>query len=73
MAYAVIVDTDTQKVNNVKSVGYPLSEIIYKANSVKIDEILPFRVKFTTIGITPANANVPGIGLQVIGVNNYIL
>jgi len=73
MAYAVIVDTDTQKVNNVKSVGYPLSEIIYKANSVKIDEILPFRVKFTTIVIAPANANVPGIGLQIIGVNNYIL
>lgn len=73
MAYAVIVDTDSQKVNNVNSVGYPLSEIIYKANSVKIDEILPFRVKFTTIGIASANANVPGIGLQVIGVNNYIL
>jgi len=73
MAYAIIVDTDTQKVNNVKSIGYPLSEIIYKANSVKINEILPFRVKFTTIGIATANANVPGIGLQIIGVNNYIL
>jgi hypothetical protein len=73
MAYAVIVDTDTQKVNNVKSVGYPLSKIIYKARAVKVNEVLPFRVKFTTIGITPANANVPGIGLQIIGVNNYIL
>jgi hypothetical protein len=73
MAYAVIVDTDSQKVKNVNSVGYPLSEIIYKANSIKINEVLPFRVRFTTIGIVSANANVPGIGLQVIGVNNYIL
>lgn len=73
MSSVLIVDTDKQKVNNVTSIGYPLSQIIYKANSVKIDEILPFRVKFTTIGITPANANIPGIGLQVIGINNYIL
>jgi hypothetical protein len=73
MAYAVIVDTDSQKLKRINSVGYPLSEIIYKANSVKINEILPFRIKFTTIGIAPANANIPGIGLQVIGVNNYIL
>jgi len=73
MASAVIVDTDKQKVSSVTSIGYPLSKIIYKTSLVKIDEILPFRVKFTTIGITPANANIPGIGLQVIGINNYIL
>ena len=73
MAYAVIVDTDSQKLKRINSVGYPLSEITYKANSVKINEVLPFRVRFTTIGIVAANANIPGIGLQVIGVNNYIL
>ena len=73
MASALIIDTDSQKVKTISSVGYPLSEIIYNARAVKINEVLPFRVKFTTIGITPANANVPGIGLQVIGINNYIL
>jgi hypothetical protein len=73
MASALIIDTDSQKVKTVNSVGYPLSEIIYKARTIKIDEVLPFRVNFTTIGIAPANANVPGIGLQVIGINNYIL
>ncbi len=73
MASAVIIDTDIQKVKTVSSVGYPLSEIIYNARAVKINEVLPFRVKFITIGIAPANANVPGIGLQVIGINNYIL
>jgi hypothetical protein len=28
---------------------------------------------FTNIGIPPANAGIPGIGLQIIGINNYIL
>ena len=73
MASAIIIDTDSHKAKKINSVGYPISEIIYKARAVKINEVLPFRVKFTTIGIASANANVPGIGLQVIGVNNYIL
>ena len=73
MASALIIDTDSQKVKTISSVGYPLSEIIYNARAVKINEVLPFRVKFTTIGVAPANANVPGVGLQVIGINNYIL
>lgn len=36
-------------------------------------EILPFRVRFTSIGLLGTNAGVPGIGLQIIGINNYIL
>ena len=73
MASAIVIDTDNHKIKKAKSVGYPISEIIYKTRAVKINEVLPFRVRFTTIGIVAANANVPGIGLQVIGVNNYIL
>ena len=73
MASAVIIDTDNHKAKKVSSVGYPISKIIYKARAVKVEEVLPFRVKFTTIGIGPAYANIPGIGLQIIGINNYIL
>ena len=73
MASVVIIDTDSHKAKRVNSVGYPISEIIYKARAVKVEEVLPFKVKFTTIGIGPAYANIPGIGLQVIGINNYIL
>jgi hypothetical protein len=40
---------------------------------VRISEVLPFRVRFTTIGLPGSNANIPGIGLQIIEVNNYIL
>ena len=73
MASAVIIDVDSHKAKQIKSIGYPISEIIYKAKTIKIDEVLPFRVKFTTIGIGGAYSNVPGIGLQIIGINNYIL
>jgi hypothetical protein len=73
MASAVIIDVDNHKAKTVNSVGYPISEIIYKTRAVKINEILPFRVKFTTIGIGSPFSNVPGIGLQIIGINNYIL
>lgn len=73
MASAIIIDTDSHKAKKISPVGYPISKIIYKARAVKINEVLPFRVKFTTIGIGPAYANIPGIGLQIIGINNYIL
>lgn len=73
MASAVIIDTDNHKAKKINSTEYPISKIIYKAGSVRIDELLPFRVKFTTIGIGSPYANVPGIGLQIIEVNNYIL
>lgn len=73
MASAVIINTDSHRAKRVKSVVYPISEIIYKTRSVEVNEVLPFRVRFTTIGLAPPYANVPGIGLQIIGINNYIL
>jgi hypothetical protein len=41
---------------------------------VRINQVLPFRVKFTNImipGYSPTN--IPPIGIAIIGVNNYIL
>lgn len=41
---------------------------------IKITDVLPFRIKFTNIGIGGYNANNPApIGIAIIGVNNYIL
>lgn len=73
MASAVIIDTDSHKAKQINSFDYSIVNINYKSRTVKINEVLPFRVRFTTIGIAPAYANVPGIGLQIIGINNYIL
>ena len=53
--------------------SYAIAEILPDKRSQSIYEFLPFRVKFTTIGIGSEYANIPGIGLQVIEVNNYIL
>jgi hypothetical protein len=73
MALAIILDENLQKAKTLKSVSYPITSVIPITRGVKINEVLPFRVRFTTIGLAGANANVPGIGLQIIGINNYIL
>jgi hypothetical protein len=73
MALAIILDENLQKAKTVKSVSYPIANVIPVTRGIKINEVLPFRVRFTTIGLAGANANVPGIGLQIIGINNYIL
>jgi hypothetical protein len=73
MALAIILDENLQKAKTVKSVSYPIANVIPITRGIKINEVLPFRVRFTTIGLAGANANVPGIGLQIIGINNYIL
>lgn len=73
MASAVIIDDTLQKARVIKDINHPITNIIPVTRGVRIDEVLPFRVRFTTIGLSGANANVPGIGLQIIGINNYIL
>lgn len=40
---------------------------------IKYNEILPFRVRFSGIGIPGVVGLVPPIGIAIIGVNNYIL
>jgi hypothetical protein len=52
--------------SGVISVGYP--------KIVNPIEILPFRLRITSIGIEGyGENNPPGIGVQVIGFSNYIL
>jgi len=73
MALSIIIDESLQKTKFVNRANYPISDIIPITRNVKINEVLPFRVRFTTIGLPGSNASVPGIGLQIIGINNYIL
>jgi hypothetical protein len=40
---------------------------------IKYKTILPFRVKYVSIGIPGVAGLVPPIGIAVVGVNNYIL
>jgi hypothetical protein len=62
-----------QKTKSIDQTNYPISDIFPITRQVEINEVLPFRIRFTTIGLAGPNANVPGIGLQIIGINNYIL
>jgi hypothetical protein len=74
MAYAKIIDIISFR-SKAKTVNYPISRIIniipFRA---KIKDQLPFRVRFTNIGIPSYGpGNVPPIGIAIIGFNNYIL
>ena len=73
MALSIIIDESLQKTKSVNQTNYAISDIVPITRQVRISEVLPFRVRFTTIGLAGANANIPGIGLQIIEVNNYIL
>jgi hypothetical protein len=54
------------KASKIKTVNY--------SKQVKPQDILPFKLKITNIGIDGVNPlNPPGIGVQVIGFSNYIL
>ena len=66
MATAVLKSKTAAKTKKIKQEDYP--------RIVLINEILPFRVRFTSIGIEGySQNNVPPIPLQVIGYSNYIL
>jgi hypothetical protein len=56
------------------SISSPISKISEGRRTVKINEVLPFRVRFTNIMIPGYGPNNPApIGIAVIGLNNYIL
>jgi hypothetical protein len=59
----------------VKASRYPITKISNIEINVKPTEVLPFRVKFTTVSLTTSYGpgNPAPIGIAVIGLNNYIL
>lgn len=62
------------KTRKIYTDRYSITKIVEPKRRVEIQDVLPFRVRFTTIGISGyGENNVPGIGLQIIGVSNYIL
>lgn len=74
MAKATISVKNKNKLKAINAVSYAIINVASDTRSVKINEVLPFRVKFTNIGIEGYSATNPaGIGIAVIGFNNYIL
>lgn len=48
-------------------------ETVNKPKNIVYNNILPFKVRFSSIGIPGVAGLVPPIGIAVIGVNNYVL
>lgn len=74
MSKSIIIDKTHYFVKSIKNTGFFLSKVSYRSGNVKINETLPFRIKFTNIGISgygPGNA--APIGIAIIGVNNYVM
>lgn len=74
MAQAKILPKNSNKLKAINAVSYAIINVANDARYVKVNDVLPFRVKFTNIGIEGYNATNPaGIGIAVIGFSNYIL
>lgn len=76
MARAVILDKLAGKTRRLTPKNYPVTnlETVNYPKTVRINDVLPFRIRFTSVTIPGYNQNnIPGIGLQVIGYSNYIL
>jgi len=76
MAKAVIKDKPFAKLKRLEDKDYSNAKITTRKypRVVKINQVLPFRIKFTNImipGYGPNNA--PPIGIAIVGYNNYIL
>ena len=74
MAKSIIIEKTKRTVRYIKNSNFFISKISYRSGNVKINETLPFRIKFTNIGIAGYG---PGqgapIGIAIIGVNNYVM
>lgn len=74
MAGIVITDISDVRFKKVKQYNNPIAKILFSPRKTKLKSVLPFRVKFSNIGIEGYNSRNPApIGIAVIGVNNYIL
>jgi hypothetical protein len=70
----IVIVTDIESsLTSITEKNCPELDILPNQRTSIATEILPFRVRFTNIGLLSASAGVPGIGLQIIGINNYIL
>lgn len=73
MATAIITDK-SNLTRKVEEKNYSRFTIIPSKQTVRIEDVLPFRIKLINITVPGYGPNnIPGIGIQVIGYSNYIL
>ncbi len=75
MATATIVKANNGSAKKIKAVNHSIAKVYKAEPTVKIKYDMPFRVRITNITVPGYGypANVPPIGIQVIGFSNWIL
>jgi len=74
MATAIINNNTKRKLSAINAVTYGAIKISKPSPIVKINEVLPFRIRITNIQIPGYSAAYPApIGIAIIGLSNYIL
>ena len=76
MAKAVITEKSPGKARSLKTIDYGIIRLNQKSypQTVRINEVLPFRISFTNIMVPGySQFEVPPIGIAIVGFNNYIL
>jgi len=74
MASVTLFDKQPVKTKAIESKNYSITKFTGSKRISLIEEVLPFRIKFTAITVpTVGPGNVPPIPMQVIGFSNYIL
>lgn len=69
-----IVKGPKRKLRRVEEKNYPIARFDGPDQIVRVNDVLPFRVRFINTGFKNYGPNnPPPIGVQVIGENNYIL
>jgi hypothetical protein len=74
MANVAVKNAPYGQVRKLYNSEYSNTKIKFRPINAKAKSVLPFRVRFTTIGIEAYGSNNPApVGIAVIGLNNYIL
>jgi hypothetical protein len=73
MATIAINNTPPVITKVIDRVSFSNTKITEPKSGVRINSVLPFRIRFTAIQIPSAIGNIPAIPLQIIGFSNYIL
>ena len=74
MAKAVILTDQKTVLKYIKPSNYFISKIKSRFGKAKINYTVPFRVRFTNVGIESyGRGNAAPIGIAVIGLNNYVM
>lgn len=73
--HSSIISNIEYSVGKIAETGYGIPKIIGYERVSRVMSVLPFRVRFTTIGLNSSYGpnNPAPIGIAIIGFNNYIL